>query len=70
MLGKGARFVEGDEVEYGFKPNTISVVSVLLVCANVEDEEIARKIHGYIVKVGLDFQVIIGNGSFSRHFFF
>ena len=27
-------------------------------------------IHGYIVKVGLDFQVIVGNAFFSRHFSF
>ena len=45
----------------GFKPNAVSIVSVLPVCADVEDQVTAGKIHGYIVKVGLDFQVTVGN---------
>ncbi|XP_034690057.1 pentatricopeptide repeat-containing protein At1g18485-like [Vitis riparia] len=45
----------------GLRPNVVSVVSVLPVCAGVEDEVTASEIHGYVVKVGLEFQVIVGN---------
>ncbi|KAK9274427.1 hypothetical protein L1049_019242 [Liquidambar formosana] len=44
-----------------FKPNAVSVVSVLPVCAVLEDEVMTREIHCHVVKVGLDLQVTIGN---------
>ena len=55
-------------LRFRFKSNVVIVVSVLHVCADVEDEETPRKIHSYIVKVGLDFQVIVGNASLFGHF--
>ncbi|XP_059665444.1 pentatricopeptide repeat-containing protein At4g14170-like [Cornus florida] len=45
----------------GFMPNSVTVVSVLPVCAELEDEVTASRIHCYVVKVGLDAQVTIGN---------
>ncbi|XP_042495772.1 pentatricopeptide repeat-containing protein At1g15510, chloroplastic-like isoform X2 [Macadamia integrifolia] len=45
----------------GLQPNSVSVVSVLPVCAGLEDEVTASVIHGYVVKAGLDSQVIICN---------
>lgn len=44
-----------------FKPNSVSVVSVLPVCVDLEDEVMASQIHCYVVKVGLDLNVTIGN---------
>ncbi|KAA8550001.1 hypothetical protein F0562_001685 [Nyssa sinensis] len=49
------------KVRSGFKPNSVTVVSVLPVCAGLEDEVTASEIHCYVVKVGLDCQVTIGN---------
>ena len=45
----------------GFKPNPVSIVSVLPVCGCLADEVMARLIHCYVVKVGLDVQVTISN---------
>ncbi|XP_049407479.1 pentatricopeptide repeat-containing protein At1g18485-like [Solanum stenotomum] len=44
-----------------FKPNVVSVVSVLPVCAVLEDGIMVSEIHCYVIKVGLDCQVAIGN---------
>lgn len=44
-----------------FKPNFVSVITVLPVCVELEDELTARQVHCYTVKVGLDLQVTIGN---------
>ncbi|KAL6277178.1 hypothetical protein ACE6H2_020779 [Prunus campanulata] len=45
----------------GFKPNLVSVISVLPVCAELEDERMAIQIHCYVVKAGLDLLVTTGN---------
>ncbi|XP_019055721.1 PREDICTED: pentatricopeptide repeat-containing protein At4g14170-like [Nelumbo nucifera] len=45
----------------GLKPNSVSVVSVLPVCAGLEDEIMASTTHGYVVKSGMDSQVTICN---------
>jgi pentatricopeptide repeat protein len=45
----------------GFRPNMVSVVSVLPVCAGLEDGVTGRQIHCYVVKTGLDSQVTVGN---------
>ncbi|KAG8371032.1 hypothetical protein BUALT_Bualt13G0044800 [Buddleja alternifolia] len=45
----------------GFMPNVISVVSVLPVCAGLEDGELVGLIHCYVVKVGLNGEVRVGN---------
>lgn len=44
-----------------FKPNVVSVVSVLPICAVLEDGIMVSEIHCYVIKVGLDCQVAIGN---------
>ncbi|PHU01672.1 hypothetical protein BC332_31459 [Capsicum chinense] len=44
-----------------FKPNVVSVVSVLPACAVLEDEIMVSEIHCYGIKVGLDCQVSVGN---------
>lgn len=44
-----------------FKPNVVSVVSVLPVCAVLEDGGMVSEIHCYVIKVGLDCLVAIGN---------
>ncbi|GMH13043.1 hypothetical protein Nepgr_014884 [Nepenthes gracilis] len=49
------------KLESGFMPNLVTVVSVLPVCARLEDEGMSRLVHCYVVKVGLDNQVKIGN---------
>ncbi|XP_050236310.1 pentatricopeptide repeat-containing protein At4g14170-like [Mercurialis annua] len=45
----------------GFRPNMVSVVSVLPVCAELADEMMARQVHCYILKAGFDFQVTVRN---------
>ncbi|XP_058078474.1 pentatricopeptide repeat-containing protein At4g14170-like [Magnolia sinica] len=45
----------------GFKPNSVSVVSVLPVCAACGDEVMAEQIHGYVVKAGLDCKLTVCN---------
>ncbi|KAL7084649.1 hypothetical protein ACP275_14G234900 [Erythranthe tilingii] len=45
----------------GFMPNVISVVSVLPVCASLEDQRLVSLIHAYVFKVGLDGEIRIGN---------
>ncbi|OIS99212.1 PREDICTED: pentatricopeptide repeat-containing protein At3g16610-like [Nicotiana attenuata] len=44
-----------------FKPNEVSIVSVLPVCAVLEDGMVVSEIHCYVIKVGLDCQVTVGN---------
>ncbi|KAK3205395.1 hypothetical protein Dsin_019441 [Dipteronia sinensis] len=51
----------GMNLSSGFKPNSVSIVSVLPVCGGLADETMARLIHCYAVKVGLDIQVTISN---------
>ncbi|XP_061356278.1 pentatricopeptide repeat-containing protein At3g16610-like [Gastrolobium bilobum] len=45
----------------GIKPDLVSVVSVLPVCAETEDEVMARIVHCYVLKVGLLGNVKVGN---------
>ncbi|XP_065848547.1 putative pentatricopeptide repeat-containing protein At1g69350, mitochondrial [Euphorbia lathyris] len=45
----------------GFRPDMVSVISVLPVCAGIEDGVMTREVHCYVVKVGLDLQVRICN---------
>lgn len=45
----------------GITPNAISIVSILPVCTSLEDETLVRLIHCYVLKVGLDGEVRIGN---------
>ncbi|KAL5831581.1 hypothetical protein ACOSQ3_016989 [Xanthoceras sorbifolium] len=45
----------------GFKPNSVSIVSILPVCGGLADELMARWIHCYAVKVGLEVRVTISN---------
>ncbi|GAV76980.1 PPR domain-containing protein/PPR_2 domain-containing protein/PPR_3 domain-containing protein [Cephalotus follicularis] len=49
------------------KPNAVSVVTVLPVCAGLEDELMARRIHCFVVKVGLNFLVKIGNAFIDAY---
>ncbi|KAK6914293.1 Pentatricopeptide repeat [Dillenia turbinata] len=42
-------------------PNLVSIVSVLPVCAGLEDIPMVCDVHCYVVKVGLDSQVMISN---------
>ncbi|KAI9194740.1 hypothetical protein LWI28_008820 [Acer negundo] len=51
----------GMNLSSGFKPNSVSVVSVLPVCGGLADETMSRRIHCYAMKVGLDIQVTISN---------
>ncbi|KAM7273966.1 hypothetical protein ACFE04_028630 [Oxalis oulophora] len=51
----------------GFKPNVATVVSVLPVCAGLQDLAMTRWIHCYVVKVGLDIQVTIGNALIDAY---
>ncbi|KAL0370305.1 UNVERIFIED_CONTAM: Pentatricopeptide repeat-containing protein [Sesamum angustifolium] len=45
----------------GFIPNVISVLSVLPVCAGLEDKRLVSLIHCYVFKVGLDGEIRVGN---------
>ncbi|KAJ0013492.1 hypothetical protein Pint_21459 [Pistacia integerrima] len=45
----------------GFKPNSVSVVSILPVCGSLANEAMVKQIHCYAVKIGLDVQVTISN---------
>ncbi|KZV55150.1 pentatricopeptide repeat-containing protein-like [Dorcoceras hygrometricum] len=42
-------------------PNAISIVSILPVCACLVDENLVRLVHCYVLKVGLDAEVRVGN---------
>lgn len=61
MVCQGGRFVLEMKLRSGLKPNSVSVVSVLPVCAMLDDKVMTTEIHCYVVKVGLDCQVIIAN---------
>eukprot|EP01018_Ginkgo_biloba_P039546 Gb_03570 [translate_table: standard] len=43
------------------KPNSVTIVSVLPACSNIEALEQGKEIHGYIIRRGLDFRVTVGN---------
>ncbi|XP_031287878.1 pentatricopeptide repeat-containing protein At5g27110-like [Pistacia vera] len=45
----------------GFKPNAVSVVSILRVCGGLANEVMAKQIHCYAVKNGLDVRITISN---------
>jgi pentatricopeptide repeat protein len=45
----------------GFRPNLVSVVSVLPVCTGLKDTVMVSCIHCYVVKVGLDLHVNVNN---------
>lgn len=45
----------------GIRPDLVTVVSVLPVCAETEDEVMARIVHCYALKVGLSGHVKVGN---------
>ncbi|GER39361.1 pentatricopeptide repeat-containing protein [Striga asiatica] len=45
----------------GLSPNVVTVVSVLPVCAGLENDCLVKLIHCYAVKVGLDSEIRIGN---------
>lgn len=49
------------KLAYGVKPNEVSVVNLLPVCAELQDEVTASEIHCYVFKVGFDVKVSIGN---------
>lgn len=44
-----------------FMPNFVTVITVLPICAELADGLTARQIHCYVLKVGLDRQVTVGN---------
>lgn len=43
------------------KPNMVTFVTLLPVCGGVGDKGLVTQIHGSVVKVGLDFEISIGN---------
>ncbi|GFP97614.1 pentatricopeptide repeat-containing protein at1g18485 [Phtheirospermum japonicum] len=45
----------------GFLPNVVSVVSVLPVCAGLEEDRLVNLIHCYVFKVGLYGEIRVGN---------
>ncbi|XP_073301152.1 pentatricopeptide repeat-containing protein At1g18485-like [Primulina huaijiensis] len=51
----------------GVTPNAISIVSILPVCTSLEDETLVRLIHCYVLKVGLDGEVRIGNAMVDAY---
>ncbi|KAI4305891.1 hypothetical protein L6164_029223 [Bauhinia variegata] len=54
-------FFKEMSVTSGLKPNLVSVVSILPVCAETQDKVMASLVHCYVVKVGLYGQLRIGN---------
>ena len=48
-------------LESGLRPNLVTVVNVLLICASLEDGVMVRCIHCHVEKIGLDIHVNIGN---------
>ncbi|XP_040993346.1 putative pentatricopeptide repeat-containing protein At1g69350, mitochondrial isoform X1 [Juglans microcarpa x Juglans regia] len=51
----------------GFRPNLVGFVNVLPVCAGLGDAVMASLIHCYVVKVGLDLHVTIGNAMVDAY---
>lgn len=45
----------------GFMPNVITVVTVLPVCARLDNERLVSLIHCFVVKVGFDGETKVGN---------
>nr|POF19798.1 pentatricopeptide repeat-containing protein, chloroplastic [Quercus suber] len=54
-------------LDSGFRPNLVTVVSVLPVCAGLEDGVMVRRIHCYVVKIGLDIHLNIGNAMVDAY---
>lgn len=51
----------------GFRPNLVSIVSMLPVCAGLQDAVMVSCIHCYVVKVGMDLHVTIGNAMVDAY---
>ncbi|KAI3804440.1 hypothetical protein L1987_25983 [Smallanthus sonchifolius] len=49
------------DMMYTVKPNAVTIVSVLPVCAAVEDWTMTSEIHGYVVKTGFVCHVTVNN---------
>ncbi|XWS52656.1 hypothetical protein CRYUN_Cryun11dG0089600 [Craigia yunnanensis] len=45
----------------GIKPNMVTFVTLLPVCGGAGDKGLVTQIHGTVVKVGLNFEISIGN---------
>ncbi|CAI9785787.1 unnamed protein product [Fraxinus pennsylvanica] len=50
-----------------FRPNVVTIVSVLPVCAGLEDVNLVSSVHCYVFKVGLDGEVRIGNAMVDAY---
>lgn len=49
------------------RPNMVTVVTVLPICSELEDEKTTRQIHGFSVKTGLDNIVTVGNSLIDSY---
>ncbi|CAI9785784.1 unnamed protein product [Fraxinus pennsylvanica] len=50
-----------------FRPDAVTVVSVLPVCAGLEDVNLVSSVHCYVFKVGLDGEVRMGNAMVDAY---
>ncbi|KAI3756691.1 hypothetical protein L1987_56513 [Smallanthus sonchifolius] len=58
------------DMMYTVKPNAVTIVSVLPVCAAVENLTMTREIHGYVVKMGSVCHVTVNNAlvdAYGKH---
>lgn len=51
----------------GFKPDVVSVVSILPVCADTEDQVMTSLVHCYVLKVGLSGHIKVGNALIDAY---
>ncbi|XVE59851.1 hypothetical protein DITRI_Ditri05aG0080100 [Diplodiscus trichospermus] len=49
------------------KPNMVTFVTLLPVCGGVADRGLVTQIHGSVVKVGLNFEVTVGNALIDAY---
>ncbi|XP_054794024.1 pentatricopeptide repeat-containing protein At4g14170-like isoform X1 [Prosopis cineraria] len=60
-------YFKGMSVMSGFKPDLVSIVSVLPVCADTGDQIMASLVHCYVLKVGLSGHVKIENALIDAY---
>eukprot|EP01018_Ginkgo_biloba_P039144 Gb_08834 [translate_table: standard] len=51
----------------GIKPDSVTVMSILSACTRFLDLEQGKRFHGYIIRVGFDSDVVVGNALIDMY---
>ncbi|KAJ7957134.1 Pentatricopeptide repeat [Quillaja saponaria] len=49
------------------KPNSVTVATILPVCARIGDSDAGKSVHSYVIKSGLDIDTLTGNALLSMY---